>query len=198
MEQTGPRSSSVTTSHSRARALQLSGRHGGLSELLPVSHAGMALFWPLLPGLFRKLGLLEGKYFIDEQAQLLAAGCLDWLTGAADTSQHQPTLSGILCGLTVDINTTNLPDEEMISTLKQWLTNVPQLLPVTWQKMSIGDIQQWFLLRSGWLCSTPSRVDVIVKPDLFDVLLHDWPWPTDLIGLPWLDSPIFLRWEDPQ
>lgn len=194
----GRRSPARITRHLRGRSLQLSGRNGGLSELLAINQAGMALFWPLLPGLFRKLGLLDGKYFIDQQAQQLAAGCLDWLASAVETSQQQPTLSGILCGLTVrDIDIKRSPDENMVKELKDWLTYMPHLLPASWQRMSIGDMQQWFLLRTGWLCFTPSRVDVYIKPDLFDVLLHDWPWPTDLIVLPWLDNPIFLRWEDP-
>ncbi|KVQ00507.1 hypothetical protein WJ95_28405 [Burkholderia ubonensis] len=160
----------------------------------------MALLWPLLPGLFRKLGLLEGKRFLSQPAQHHAVTCLDWLAREGPPPQEPPTISRWLCGLTPGnaVGEDFVPDEAMQEMLGHWLTRLPLSLPATWQKLSPGDIRQWFLQRPGWLSVDRGQFILHVQPEVFDVLLNDWPWPVNLAALPWLDQPLNVRWAEPQ
>lgn len=165
----------------------------------PIYSAGVALLWPLLPGLFRTLGLLEGNCFIDDNAQRLASGCLDWLTRIEEIPVESKTVSGLLCGLSADNSVCDfiMPEQDLRAKIINWLTGLLEILPAAWKKTSVGDMRQWFITRSGWLADNGSNITLFIKPDIFDFLLNDWPWPTDLIVLPWLQQPIYLRWEEP-
>lgn len=164
----------------------------------PVSCAGMVLLWPMLPGLFRHLGLVEGKRFVSLQAQRQAAGCLLWLA----LRQHEPPVeqrvSRLLCGLPAEgeITSEDMPDDITCEQLRQWLTGMPALLQATWTKLSAEDIRQWFLLRPGWISPQPGKITLRIQPEAFDVLLNDWPWPVNVAPLPWFEQPLTVYWTD--
>ncbi|WP_143135186.1 contractile injection system tape measure protein [Burkholderia ubonensis] len=180
----------------------LPGRKGleNTSVWRPVSHAGVVLLWPVLPGLFRQLGLLEGKRFLSRPAQHQAAACLDWLAREELPPQEPPTISRWLCGLTPGnaVGEALRPNDAVQEMLGHWLTRLPLSLPTNWQKLSTGDIRQWFLRRPGWLSADPGQFTLHVQPEVFDVLLNDWSWPVNLAALPWLDQPLTVRWTEPQ
>uniref|UniRef100_UPI003B9F4276 contractile injection system tape measure protein n=1 Tax=Aeromonas jandaei TaxID=650 RepID=UPI003B9F4276 len=184
-----PQPNSMKNAHAPAQA----------RKFQPISSAGVALLWPLLPGLFRKLGLLEGNCFIDDKSQRLASGCLDWLTRIEEIPVESKTVSGLLCGLSEDNSVFDfiMPEQDLRIKIIDWLAGLLEILPAAWKKISVGDMRQWFLIRSGWLADNGSNITLFIKPDIFDFLLNDWPWPTDLIVLPWLQQPIYLRWEEP-
>ncbi len=165
----------------------------------PVNCAGLVLLWPMLPGLFRQQGLVEGKRFVSPQAQQQAAACLDWLSCAGDNSEtwQCSKVSLLLCGLATETQVAaEWPDDNQQQILQQWLAQLPHLLPGTWQKLSPTDIRMWFLQRPGWLPAEPEENILYVKPEVFDVLLNDWPWPVNLAALPWLEQPITVRWSE--
>lgn len=164
----------------------------------PVSCAGMVLLWPVLPGLFRHLGLLEGKQFVSQQAQRRAAGCLLWLVLRQNGPPPEAVVSQLLCGLPTagEITPEDMPDEVTRELLRQWLTGLPALLQFTWQKLSAEDIRQWFLLRPGWITPEPGKTILRIQPEAFDVLLNDWPWPVNVVPLPWLEHPLTIHWTD--
>lgn len=164
-----------------------------------VSHAGLVLLWPLLPSLFRQLGLLEGKRFIDLQAQYQAALCLDWLSREGEDPLAFPTISRWLCGLPAENSVAEaVLDAATQEQLELWFAGLVQVLPATWQKLSVCDIRQWFLQRPGWRSADPEQTTVYIQPAVFDVLLNNWPWPVELAALPWLEKPLTIRWIEPQ
>lgn len=165
----------------------------------PISHAGLVLLWPLLPSLFRQLGLLEGKRFIDLQAQYQAALCLDWLSREGEDPLAFPTISRWLCGLPAENSAAEaVLDAAIQEQLELWFAGLVQVLPATWQKLSACDMRQWFLQRLGWRSADPDQTTVYIQPAVFDVLLNNWPWPVELAALPWLEKPLTIRWTEPQ
>ncbi|WP_369679033.1 contractile injection system tape measure protein, partial [Burkholderia ubonensis] len=114
----------VEQKHAVNRA-PLPGRKGleNTSVWRPVSHAGVVLLWPVLPGLFRQLGLLEGKRFLSRPAQHQAAACLDWLAREELPPQEPPTISRWLCGLTPGnaVGEALRPNDAVQEMLGHWL-----------------------------------------------------------------------------
>ena len=164
----------------------------------PVSCAGMVLLWPVLPGLFRHLGLVEGRQFVSQRAQRCAAGCLLWLAFRQGELPPETIVSQLLCGLSPEgeMAPSYMPDGVTQARLEQWMAGLPALLPSTWQKLSVEDIRQWFLLRPGWMSPDPGQRRLRIQPEAFDVLLNDWPWPANMVPLPWLAQPLSVYWND--
>ncbi|RAY96054.1 hypothetical protein DP187_23950 [Enterobacter cloacae] len=163
-----------------------------------INDAGLVLLWPFMPELFRQLGLVNNKRFINTHAQQLAALCLDWLSRGESEPMTLPTVSRRLCGLSSsDINEGIDLEEDIRQKLNVWLTGMSQILPAKWQKLSSGDIRQWFLQRQGWCSPNPENTTIYIQPAVFDVLLNDWPWPTELVAVPWLEQPLTIRWSEP-
>lgn len=164
----------------------------------PLDCAGMVLLWPMLPGVFRHLKLLDGKRFASLKVQRRAAGCLVWLALRQTAPPAEATFCQLLCGLPLEeeITSEDMPDDVTCEQLQQWLTDLPALLPPTWQKLSAEDIRQWFLLRPGWISSEPGQNRLRVKPEAFDVLLNAWSWPVNVVPLPWFEKPLTVSWSD--
>ncbi|WP_157888848.1 contractile injection system tape measure protein [Enterobacter roggenkampii] len=163
-----------------------------------INDAGLVLLWPFMPELFRQLGLLKNKRFINTYAQHQAALCLDWLSRGESEPLKLPTVSRRLCGLSGrDINEDIDLEEELRQKLSVWLADIPRAMPAKWQKLSSGDLRQWFLQRPGWCSPDPEHTTIYVQPAVFDVLFNDWSWPTELVALPWLERPLTIRWSQP-
>jgi hypothetical protein len=164
----------------------------------PVSCAGMVLLWPMLPGLFRHLGLVQGKQFINMQAQHRAVGCLMWLALRQSEPPPEQAIGRLMCGLSAEgeITPEDMPDDITREQLRQWLVGLPASLPSTWKKLSAEDIRQWFLLRPGWVPQASGSALLHVQPEAFDILLNDWPWPVNLVPLPWLEQTLTVRWAE--
>lgn len=163
-----------------------------------LSLAGITLLWPLLPGLFQQLGLMEHNQFISLEAQQQAAASLDWLA-LEDQLSLLPTISRWLCGLPTDNPKDNSSLDEVIQEqLKCWRFGLPSFLQGTLKRLSVTDIFQLFLLRPGWLSANIEQNTLYIKPEVYDVMLKDWPWPVDIIFLPWLKQTLSVRWIQPQ
>jgi len=165
----------------------------------PVSNAGMVILWPLLPQLFSLLALCDEGEFISASARWQAVTSLDWLTwGEEPSASGRLQVCQLLCGISVDIPQPELPvlSLQQRQRIDTWLTAVSQQLP-TWQKLSLSDIRQLFLQRPGEIVTDTEPAQVAVNPEAFDYLLGDWPWPLNLVSLPWLKQPLTLIWPLP-
>ena len=161
-----------------------------------ISNAGLLLLWPLLPQLFSQLGLWEGAQFVSDAARWQAVYCLDRLVwGEGPPTDERLTLNQVLCGVSFS---TPVPPTAPLSLLQQqqiddWLTAIGQQL-VGWQKLSLTDIRQLFLQRAGEISTEGAVPQISVRPEPYDFLLRDWPWPMTLASFPWTEQPLTIVW----
>ncbi|MCA6221400.1 contractile injection system tape measure protein [Photorhabdus antumapuensis] len=182
---------------SQLRAVDRSYSESALSSLYQVSHAGILILWPMLPALFNHLDLLEEKKFIHLQAQFRAVDFLDYLIlGDEERQIERKSLNKVLCGLMIDEETHSIPVEpEKQLIIEQWLDAIIIQLP-GWKKLSRNDARQLFLQRPGELLIGEQEIKITLQHQPFDLLLADWPWPLNIIKLPWLNRPLQVDWKN--
>jgi hypothetical protein len=162
-----------------------------------VLNAGLVLLWPMLPGLFRTLALLDDtNHFIDASAPLIAAGWLDELAWGDDTvAEWRIPVNKLLCGVALDAMLPDWqPDPTVRAQLNGWLAALPSRLPGL-HRCGVTDVRQLFLQRPGMLTRQPNqRWTLQVEPHAADVLLHAIPWPLEQVWLPWCNDSLRVEW----
>ena len=184
--------------------------------ILPVSNAGLALLWPMLPRWLNQVGLVDGQRFIDEAARHKAVQWLDALVwgwshqGEKDkkdekgrdqedvTSEWRMLLAKHLCGLPLETllepwEHTSAERAALAGQQEQWLAILPRQLSQL-QRCSVQDLRNMFLQRPGQLRRDDDHWVLDVDTDASDVLLYDVPWPMTQVVLPWLDQPLAVAW----
>ncbi|MBH3029538.1 hypothetical protein I5Q96_23490 [Serratia marcescens] len=166
------------------------------SSSLGISNAGLLLLWPLLPQLFSQLGLWEEEQFVSDAVRWQAVYGLDRLVwGDVSPTDGRLTLNQVLCGVSCS---TSVPPSMPLSLLQlqqidDWLAAIGQQLP-GWQKLSLTDIRQLFLQRAGGISTEGAVPQISVRPEPYDFLLRDWPWPMTLASFPWSEQPLTIVW----
>lgn len=161
-----------------------------------ISNVGLLLLWPLLPQLFSLLGLWEEEQFVSDAARWHAVYGLDRLVwGEVSPTEGRLTLNQVLCGVSCS---TSIPPSIPLSLLQlqqidDWLAVIGQQLP-SWQKLSLTDIRQLFLQRAGEISTEGIFHQISVRPEPYDFLLRDWPWPMTLASFPWTKQPLTIVW----
>ena len=164
-------------------------------ERLPVTNAGVVLLWPLLPGLFQQLRLVNEQRFVDVAAQYQAVGWLDSLSwGDATPVEWRTPLNKLLCALPLDEPLPDwLPDSDRTAQLDAWLDALPERLPGL-QRCGVIDLRQLFLQRPGTLTQQARQWTIHVKSDASDLLLRAIPWSRQQVLLPWCACPLLIDW----
>ncbi|REF25895.1 hypothetical protein BDD26_0438 [Xenorhabdus cabanillasii] len=164
-------------------------------SVLPISNAGCMILWPLLPTFFRIFDLLEKNQFISLEAQREAVCLLDWLIWAKEEiPAWRLTLNKVICGLPVNDSTLcNPPAPATQIAINQWLEKTIEQLPA-WKKMGINDVRHLFLQRSGEISELNSMTNIHIKPEDYDALISEWPWPINIASFSWLQQPITITW----
>ena len=159
-------------------------------------HAGIVLLWPLLPQLFSLLGLLSDEQFNSDEARWQAALALDGLI----CPDHAPDserlhICRLLCGIAPDAPLPALipPDDQQQQQMESWLMAIAQQLP-GFHQLGLEDIRQLFLQRPGTVNENTTPPQLLIKPEPYDLLLNDWPWPLTLAYLPWLEHHLPIIW----
>lgn len=161
-----------------------------------ISNAGLLLLWPLLPQLFSLLGLQEEERFVSDATRWQAVYYLDQLVwGELNPTEGRLMLNQVLCGV---FGSTSLTPPTPLNLLQlqqidNWLAAIGQQLP-GWQKLSLTDIRQLFLQRTGEIRTEGAIHQIIVRPEPYDFLLRDWPWPMTLASFPWTEQPLTIVW----
>ncbi|MBC8954025.1 contractile injection system tape measure protein [Xenorhabdus sp. PB62.4] len=164
-------------------------------SVLPISNAGCIILWPLLPTFFRAFDLLEKNRFINLEAQREAVCLLDWLIwGEEEIPAWRLTLNKILCGLSIHDNARwHPPKPEQQIAINQWLEKIIEQLPA-WKKMGVNDVRHLFLQRYGELSELNNMTNIHIKPEVYDALISEWPWPMNIASFSWLKHPITITW----
>ncbi|WP_338805433.1 contractile injection system tape measure protein [Xenorhabdus griffiniae] len=164
-------------------------------SVLPISNAGCMILWPLLPTFFRTFDLLENNQFISLEAQREAVCLLDWLIWEEEEiPAWRLTLNKVLCGLPIyDNSPWHTPEPEQRIVINQWLEKILVQLPA-WKKMGVNDVRHLFLQRSGELSELNGITNIHIKPEVYDALISEWPWPMNIASFSWLQQPITITW----
>ncbi|MDC9621314.1 contractile injection system tape measure protein [Xenorhabdus sp. XENO-7] len=164
-------------------------------SVLPISNAGCMILWPLLPTFFRSFDLLDQNRFTRLEAQREAVCLLDWLIWAEDEiPAWRLTLNKIICGLPINDNALwHTPEPEQQIAISQWLEKTIVQLPA-WKKMGVNDVRYLFLQRSGELSELNGMTNIHIKPEVYDALISEWPWPINMASFSWLKQPITMTW----
>ncbi|TQV87428.1 contractile injection system tape measure protein [Aliikangiella coralliicola] len=165
-------------------------------ERIPVSNAGLIIFWPYLQIYFNDLGLLDKQSFKNEQAQQKALHLLQYLaTGEEQTEEFNFVLNKLLCNwdLTKPVN-------RFISLSKRDKQESDKLINAVienWAilgKTSPHNLRQTFVLRKGILQKDGGDWLLRVEKGPYDVLIEQIPWGLSMIKLSWMDTLLRVEW----
>ena len=161
-----------------------------------VQHAGVVLLHAFLPGFFRKLDLLKGAQFADEQARQRSVHLVQYLaTGKTGMPEYEMTVPKMLCGFPL-----NYPVEREIVLTDPETEEAEKLLRAViehWKALkstSPSGLREGFLLRDGKLEKRPSDWYLMVEQKAMDILLDRLPWTIGMIQLPWMKDMLRVEW----
>ena len=166
-------------------------------EAIYLDGAGAILVHPFLEQLFRERGLLEGRSFRGLEARDRAVHLIGFITfGRVDVAEYELVLAKVLCGVELEqpLEPVHLEDDDsaacdalLRAVLKHW---------TALRSSSPEWLREQFLLRQGKLENVDSGRRLTIERHAQDVLLARLPWGLGVVGLPWLNDRMFVRWLD--
>ncbi len=172
------------------------GNHTTVDSELYLDNAGLVILWPFLTRFFQRLGLLEEQHFIDNAAPQRAVRLLQYLvTETPDPAEYLLPLNKILCGIPPDgLYQPDQPlSEQEIEECNQLLPAVIHNAPVL-KEMSVEGFRGSFLLRRGILSSRDGAWLLQIERESYDIVLDRFPWSTDWVKLPWMETALRVEW----
>jgi hypothetical protein len=173
-----------------SRALELT------KQPIFVRNAGQILAGPYLPRLFEMTGLLVDNKFRDEESAFRGVHLLQYMVdGSLDPPEHALPLNKILCGLQpgdpirYPIALTDAEKDAVDGLLKAIITHWSAL-----GNTSVQGLQQSFLQREGRLTLLESKMQLLVEPRAFDMLLDRLPWAYNLTKFSWMHAALYVEW----
>ncbi|GMQ48605.1 contractile injection system tape measure protein [Vibrio sp. 10N] len=166
------------------------------SEPITITNAGLVIAATYIPALFQRLALTQNQAFVDEEHQVQALFCLQYLVeGLTETPEYLLVLNKLLCGM--DIHQPIPSDVELPENAKQTIDGLLTAMIAHWSAIgstSIEGLRSTFLQREGYLTKEDNQWQLQVIPGTFDVLLDQLPWSFQTIKYPWMDQPLFVTW----
>jgi hypothetical protein len=193
----------VSSTQSLPPSLQ---RHAGVrspspplqeGEAIYLEGAGAIILHPFLEALFRDRGLLEQRNFRDAVARQRAVHLLGFLGfGREAVPEYGLLLAKLLCGLAFEepLEPVDLDEDDR--------TACDALLCAVlghWTALRSGSpewLRTQFFLRDGKLEPVDFGWRLTVERCAQDVLLARLPWGLGVIGLPWMEGRIYVRWTE--
>ncbi|MEM6359198.1 MAG: contractile injection system tape measure protein [Bacteroidota bacterium] len=168
----------------------------GLGDSLETENAGAILLWPYLQMLFKELGLVEEKAFIDPESQRKAVQILHYLVQGDEVgAEHRWVIFKLLCG--VKIEDFVCPEFELSKIEKEECQNLLKSVVRNWavlKNTSPSGLQSSFLRRPGLLKQDHNGWVLHVHRIAIDVLINKLSWPISVIKLPWNKYSIHVKW----
>ncbi|WP_296425808.1 contractile injection system tape measure protein, partial [Yoonia sp.] len=160
------------------------------------AQSGLVLFHPYIAMLFTRMEIARDARGIAHQDMGRAAAALWWLAmGAGAPPKPADPLVNCLLGLafhtpappvvTLDTDTRSLIDGLIQSVIAQWAR-----LGGT----SADGLRAAFVQRAGVLRQDEAATILTVTPGPYDMLLDSLPWSINMIGLPWMPTPLSVKW----
>lgn len=159
-------------------------------------HAGVVILHPFLKIYFEKMGLLQGKEFVNAGAQRRAAQLVHYLaTGETEAPEYDLPLAKILVGLPLD---TPLDRTLDISTSEQQ-ESIALLETVIGYWTSLGNcspeaLREGFLQRPGRLTRREDGWLLQPQTQALDILLDRLPWGIGMVKLEWMPEFLYVEW----
>ena len=168
-----------------------------IKDSIYITNAGMIIIWPFLSTLCSKLGLLEGKTFIDDHSLQKAVLMLHYIVfGDEKFEESNLILNKILCGVSPDFFVdTSLRLNEMEKSIGDQLLNA---VTKNWEKLnntSVKGLIESFLQRAGVIKKTENNYTLTVETKPFDLLLKTIPWNIMMIQTSFMDSRLLVEWK---
>ena len=168
-----------------------------IKDSIYITNAGMIIIWPFLSTLCSKLGLLEGKTFIDDHSLQKAVLMLHYIVfGDEKFEESNLILNKILCGVPPDFFVdTSLRLNEMEKSIGDQLLNA---VTKNWEKLnntSVKGLRESFLQRAGVIKKTENNYTLTVETKPFDLLLKTIPWNIMMIQTSFMDSRLLVEWK---
>jgi hypothetical protein len=162
-----------------------------------IENAGIILLYPCLKNWFRNEGFIDDRNeFVSQLAQMEASRLLQYIAlGTSDFMEYHLVLNKVLCGYSLG---KAVYGEQNIIEKKEEYTNerILELLG-GWEKLkntSVGVFRSSFLIRNGKLTEEDDHYFLRVDRKGLDVLLGSYPFPKNIIKLPWMVKPLYTEW----
>jgi hypothetical protein len=162
--------------------------------------AGFVLIAPFLPVLFRRLDLLAGNAFRDDESTFRALDALSALLRGAvlppNPLRPRP-LERLLCGLPDGrlLPPVGEPPPEVLAMANGLLGSVLEQWSAV-GRTTVAGLREAFLQRQGTLSRRDGGWRLVVEPKAWDVLIDRLPWGFRLLRYPWMPEPIHVSWRD--
>ena len=163
---------------------------------IKIYNSGLALIWPFIGTLFKKLGYTKDNKFTNTENQSRAVHLLQYvIDGGNQSPEFVLVLNKLFCGVPLSD-----PLDLFIELSKEEKEEADQfLLSVKgkWKQMkntSLDTFRNSFLKREGILTLQDKNWKLKVEQKPIDVLLRTLPWGFSLIKFHWIDYIIFVEW----
>lgn len=167
------------------------------TDTISISNAGLIIFHPFLPLVFRELKWTDtGNQFASEQTQAKAILFLQHLlTAKSRFGEHELVLNKILCNWAPEkplLTRCNFTRKEKMAAVDMY-----ESLRSYWPVMattSLAGLRESFIQRQGLLRKTQGGFLLQVEKRTIDILLDSLPISLHTIKLPWNEQIIFTEW----
>ncbi|KOY86207.1 hypothetical protein AD998_08660 [bacterium 336/3] len=162
-----------------------------------IENPGLILVHPFINTLFRRLGYLNKKEFVDKDIQHRAVYLLQYIVdgNTEPKEEHQLILNKLLCG--VPLREPLLTDIILSETEKETCESLLEGVIGNWttlKNIKPANFRASFMKREAKLTDKFDFWELKVEATGVDVLLETLPWSIKIIVFPWMEKSINVDW----
>lgn len=158
--------------------------------------SGIVLLAPYIPMLLDKAGCTANKAFKDDSSRALAVSLLNYTVyGSYTVPPTEISIVQMLCGLDPAIGP--VEECELSDEQKTLVNSLLAGVIANWNAIghSTPDgLRASFLIRQGTLNDSEEAPLLAVENSAYDILLDKLQWGYSTVKLPWMKSPLHVKW----